>query len=152
MSALHLIMDAQACNQAEALALFNPDTPELDSMVELVLASDASAEWKRRILATVERVQDWNSSEATCERGAAGALDAQAPGSLRDTIGVRGAAQRLRPVLGGDIVTECRVLRELLADPRCGERVLRSRSLRGQLGRVQYERLVLLLDAPAVFA
>lgn len=146
MRALEQVMNAQACNQAEALALHNPDTPELDSLVELVLASDASPDWKRRILATVQRVQDWNNSEASCELEAAGVLEQQTPASLRDTIGVRGAAHALRPVLGRDTVTEGRVLRDLIDNPRCGVRVLRSKSLRGQLGRKQHDRLVELLD------
>lgn len=152
MTALNLVLDAQACNQAEALALFNPDTPELDSLVELVLAAPLPPEWKKRLLASVQRVTDWNESEARCELRAIGHLDQEAPASMRDTIGVRGAAQRLRPVLGRDPVSESRVLRELLADPRCGENVLRSRSLRGQLGCKQYARLTELLDLAGVTA
>lgn len=152
MTPLNLVLDAQACNQAEALALFNPDTPELDSLVELVLAAPLDPEWKKRLLVSVQRVTDWNESEARCELQALGHLDAQAPQSMRDTIGVRGAAGRLRPVLGRDVVSESRVIRELLADPRCGEKVLRSRSLRGQLGRKQYDHLIELLDLEGVTA
>lgn len=146
MSALEHTMNARACNQAEALAIYNPDTPELDSLVELVLAAPLDRQWQERILRAVQRVQDWNTSEAACELRAIGLLDSTEPKSLRDTVGVRGAAAALRPVLGkGDYVAECRVLNDLLADPRCGLRVLRSKSLRGQLGRQQYHRLTQLL-------
>lgn len=149
MSSLNLVMDAQACNQAEHLAIFNPDTPELDSLVELVLAAPLSPEWKRRLMASVQRVDDWNRSESRCELQALEVLDGQAPQSLRDTIGVRGAARELRPVLGRGVDREGPVLRRLLADPRCGEKVLRSKSLRGQLGCKQYDRLLVLLDGVA---
>lgn len=153
MSPLDRVMDAQAANQAERLAIYNPDTPEIDSLVELVLAAPLDPAWKQRLLVSVQRVTDWNDSESRCELDALRVLDAQAPRSLRDTIGVRGAAHRLRPVLGrGDLVREAAVVRELLDNPQCGPRVLRQRSLRGQLGCKQYARLLELLElegAPA---
>lgn len=150
MSPFDLVMDAQAANQMQARAYHNPDTPELDSLVELVLAAPLPLEWKKRLLASAQQINDWNESEARCQLQAIRALDAQAPQSLRDTIGVRGAAQRLRPAFAaerkGDQFAVERMVRRLVADPHCGPRVLRSRSMSGQLGCDQYARLLALLD------
>lgn len=148
-------MNATACNDAQARALFDP-SPEVDSLKErlavLFARYNVSAEDRRGIIRDVQRVEDWNQSERTAEKRAAGILDAQGPRNLRDTIGVKGAAAQLRPVLGRDFQRECSTIRRLLADPRCGASVLRSRSMVGQLGRLQHARLVELLDAIGVDA
>lgn len=149
MSALEAVMNAQACNDAQARALFDP-SPEVDSLKErlavLFVKYKVTAEDRAGIVRDVDRVQDWNQSERTAENRAAGALDAAGPRNLRDTIGVRGAAAALRPVLGRDFQQECSTLRRLIADPRCGAELLRSRSLSTQLGRRQHARLLELLD------
>lgn len=146
MSALEHAMNAHACNQAQALALHNPDTPEIDSLVELVLASPLEPVWKRRLLLAAQRVQDWNDTEGAMERKAIGLLDEQSPRGLRAGYGVKDAAARLRPVLArGNRHAARLVVRSLLRNPECGERVLCMRSLRGQLGADQYAELVCIL-------
>lgn len=150
MSALTDVMNAQACNDAQELALFNP-TPEVDSLGEALAHMfdryEVTPADRKVVVGHFHRVRDWNQSERAAERRAAGALDAAGPRNLRDTIGVRGAAAALRPVLGRDFQKECSTLRRLIADPRCGMQILRAKSLSGQLGRLQYARLLELLDA-----
>ncbi len=150
MSALEAVLNAQACNDAQARALYDP-SPEVDSLKERLAVLFAKyrvcPEDRAAIVRDIQRVEDWNQSERTAERSAAGMLDAAGPRTLRDTIGVRGAAAALRPVLGRDFQRECSTIRRLIADPRCGADLLRSKSLSSQLGCRQYARLLELLDA-----
>lgn len=145
MRALDHLLEAQAANDIEAQRLFNA-SPEPDSLLEYIEALPMPDRTRRVLRGCASSIVILNDRERDAERAATRLLDAQAPRSLRDTIGVKGAARLLRPVLGGDFQMECSTIRRLLADPRCGVKVLRSRSMVGQLGRLQHARLVELLD------
>jgi hypothetical protein len=147
MSALDHLLDAQALNDTEARRLFNP-SEEPDSLLEYIESLPMPAHTRRVLRGCASSIVQLNDRERECERAATADL-----AHVRDTLGVKGAARMLRPVLGcGDYVREVTTVRDLLAEPRCGVRVLTARSMRSELGKAKTARLnelvaLLLLEA-----
>lgn len=140
MSAADHVLDAQAVNDTEAIRLFNA-TPEPDSLLEYIESLPMPEHTRRVLRGCASTIVQLNDRERECERAAMAAL-----AQVRDTLGVKGAARLLRPVLcGTDYVREVSTVRDLLADPRCGSRVLLARSMRSELGKAKTERLALLV-------
>lgn len=148
---LEQVMHARAAGHAQHRVLYNP-TPEVDSLVEEIIALPIDTAVRRRLLDFVRQVAHLNHAEAEHERAAAGTLDelltigrrAVTTAPRGTTMSVKTIAGLLRPALrtGGDPADI--IVRGLLT--RVPRSTLLGKGMRGELGKQPHATLTLLVE------
>lgn len=159
-TALDHVLDARALNHAESRALINLDTPEVDSLLELINTLQMPRSTRHQLLRHLTQVVALNEHEGTSEQAAAGTLEPTC--RRKDRPHIKWIASELRDLLAADWATDgtsyvraAIKVRELLANPHLPAGTLTGRTLAHELGDApggpasKLHQLVALIEEPA---